>query len=358
MVEMERENTEREISELLERKDMKVFKEEDDKEKKTTRAEEKAEKIKKVKKEEQKVEDNLKDIHVEQLVSNVYLEMDAYTEMVAKGISFGAIIEGPGGTGKTWRILENLKDIDYAYTDSFTTPAAFYVWMYKMRNKEVLIVDDIAGFMTNEKVLAFLKGGLWEVNGRRIIHYMTTKPLQDENGEFVPNTFILSARMIIITNKLNRKNPHLQAVVTRVNYCKVEIDFDELMNIFEQIVKKDYPGLSEAERWEVYEYIKTNTSETNIQLNIRSLIKCFQQRVYSKNIKNPELWKRLAMISILQKNPNLVIVEEIEKNPDFKTVEEKVGEFKRRTGKARATYFRLKEQLNQFTGPNDKEKTV
>jgi len=349
-------DTERGISELLERKDLKVFKEEDtDKEKKTTRAEEKAEKIKKVKKEEQKVEDDLHKMNVDQLQSNVYLEMDAYTEMVAKGISFGSIVEGPGGTGKTYRILNQLKDVDYAYTDSFTTPAAFYIWMYKNRNKEVLIVDDIAGFMTNEKVLAFLKGGLWEVNGRRIIHYMTTKPLQDENGEYVPNTFILSARMIIITNKLNRKNPHLQAVVTRVNYCKVEIDFDELMNIFEQIVKKEYPGLSLDERYEVFNYIKENTSETNIQLNIRSLIKCFQQRVYSKNIKSPDLWKRLAMISILQKNPNLVIVEEIENDPQFKTVEEKVAEFKRKTGKARATYFRLKEQLSQFTGP-DKEK--
>ena len=353
---VEKTETVREITDFLSKKDGIIEPadpEEDDSKK--TKAVAKAQKMKKVREQEQEVEDDLKNMHVEQLESDVYLEMDAYVEMVAKGISYGTIIEGPGGTGKTWRILENLKDVDYAYTDSFTTPAAFYIWMYKNRNREVLITDDCSGFMGNEKILAFLKGGLWEVNGKRIIHYMTTKPLQDENGEFVPNTFILSARMIIITNRLNKKNPHLNAVLTRVNYAKVEIDFDELMNIFEQIVEKDYPGLTKDERIEVYNFLKDNTSDSNVSLNIRSLIKCFQQYVYSKNIKNPGLWKRLAMISILQKNPNLVIVEEIENDSKLTTVDAKVKEFNRRCGKGRTTYFRLKEQLNQF-GDNLKER--
>ena len=348
------EKTEMELASFLDKKDKLKSGPEDDDPKKS-KTELKIEKIKKVREEEQQIEDDLKKVHVEQLKSNVYLEMDAYVEMVARGISYGAIIEGPGGTGKTWRILNNLKDVDYAYTDSFTTPAALYIWMYKNRNKEVLITDDVSGFLNNEKVLAFLKGALWDVNGKRILHYMTTKPLQDENGEYVPNAFILSARMIIITNRLNKKNPHLQAVLTRVNYTKVEIDFDELMNILEQIVKKDFLGLDLAERKEVYEFIKTNASESTAGLNIRSLIKCFQQRVYSKTIDNPDLWKRLAMISILMKNPTLVIVEEIEKNPKFKTVEDKIKEFHERTGKARSTYFRLKEQLTQ-AGDNLKEK--
>jgi hypothetical protein len=348
------EKTEKDLTSFLEKKD-KSKSEPEDEEQKKSKTEIKIEKIKKVREEEQQIEDDLKKVHVEQLKSNVYLEMDAYVEMVARGISYGTIIEGPGGTGKTWRILNNLKDVDYAYTDSFTTPAAFYIWMYKNRNKEVLIIDDIANFMNNEKILAFLKGGLWEVNGKRIIHYMTTKPLQDENGEYIPNTFILSARMIIITNRLNKRNPHLNAVLTRVNYTKVEIDFDELMNILEQIVKKGFPGLEKEECIEVYEFIKTNASESTAGLNIRSLIKCFQQRVYSKAIENPDLWKRLAMISILMKNPTLVIVEEIENNPKLKTVEDKIKEFKSRTGKVRSTYFRLKEQLTQ-AGDNLKEK--
>jgi len=285
------------------------------------------------------------------LESNVYLEMDAYVDMVANGFSYGTLLEGAGGTGKTWRVVNRLQGIDYAYTDSFTTPQAFYIWMYKNRNAEVLVVDDVAGFMNNDKVLAFLKGALWDVNGERVLHYMTTKPMQDEEGNFVPQAFAISARMIIITNKLNRKNPHINAVLTRVNYARVEIDHDELMNIIEQVAKKSHPDLSIKERMEVFDFLKENTSDANADLNIRSLIKCFQHYRYSKEREEPGLWKKLAQISILQKNPHLMVVEQLLNDPKFKTDIEKVAEFKRLTGKSRATFFRYQTQLKLAGDP-------
>jgi len=315
----------------------------------------KKEKIQDAMKQADDVDLKLRDVKMDDLQSNVYIEMDAYVDMVAHGISFGTLIEGRGGTGKTWRVINRLSDIDYAYTDSFTTPQACYIWLYRNRNKEVLIVDDVSGFMNNDKVLAFLKGGLWEVNNERRIHYMTTKPMQDELGNYVPNAFVITARMIIITNKLNKKNPHLNAVLTRVNYCNVEIDHEELMHILAQVAKKDYPGLTLDERMEVYNFIKDNTSEANDDLNIRSLIKCFQHKHYSKKINDHDLWKKLAVISIVKQNPALVVVQELLKNPDFKTEEERVAEFRNRTGRSRATYFRLKDQMT-MTGDNLKEK--
>jgi hypothetical protein len=322
--------------------------------KKKTKDEIKIEKIQEVRRKEAEVEQKIKDITVEELKSNVYTEMDAYTDMVSRGINFGCVIEGSGGTGKTYRVINRLKDVDYAYTDSFTTPQAFYIWMFRNRHKEVLIIDDVAGFMNNDKVLAFLKGGLWEVNGQRIIHYMTTKPMQDELGNFVPNAFILNARMVIITNKLNKKNPHLNAVLTRVNYCRVEIDHEELMEILKQVTEKDYPGLSLDERMEVFKFIEDNTSDSNDDLNIRSLIKCFQHKIYSNQVGDKDLWKRLALLSIIQKNPQLVIVEQLLADNAFTSEEDRVIEFKKQTGKSRATYFRLKEQL-QLTGESEKK---
>ena len=312
---------------------------------KKTKVEIKIEKIKEVKDKEAEVDETLRIGKHDDLKSDVYLEMDAYVGMVANGLSFGTILEGAGGTGKTWRVLNRLRDIDYAYTDSFTTAQAFYIWLYENRHKEVLIVDDVAGLMTNDKVLAFLKGALWEINGKRILHYMTTKPMQDEYGNFVPNAFIIDARMIIITNKLAKNNPHINAVLTRVNYCKVEIDYEELMNILEQVAKKDYPNMTLEERMEVFNFIKDNTSEVNNNLNIRSLIKGFQQRIYSKKIGNPNLWKQLVMIGIVQRNPAMVVVYDLLSDETFKTEDERIDEFKRRTGRSRATYFRLKEAM-------------
>jgi len=315
--------------------------------KKKTKDEIKQEKIEEVKRKEQEAEEKLLKAKIDNLDSSCYTEMDNYIGMVKTGASYGCIIEGRGGTGKTWRAIKLLEDADYSYTDSFTTPQALYCWLYANRHKDVLVIDDVAGFMDNLKVLAFLKGGLWHVGDskNRIIHYMTTKPMKDPEGNYVPNAFVLNARMIIITNKLNRKSPHLNAILSRVNYCRVDIDYDELMNILKQITEKEYDDLPLEERREVFNFLKENTSEANDDLNIRTLIKCFQQKVYSNRIKKPDLWKKLAMLSLLQKNPTLVVIEELIQNPKFETEEERVAEFMKKTGKSRATYFRLKDQL-------------
>jgi len=296
----------------------------------------------------EETDDLLRHAKIDNIDSSCYTEMDTYVGMVKTGAAYGAILEGPGGVGKTWRVIKELEDVEYAYTDSFSTPQALYIWLYKHRDEDVLVVDDVANFLDNIKVLSMLKGGLWNVGDKstRIIHYMTTKPMQDEEGNYVPTSFILNARLIIITNFLNKKNPHLNAIVSRVNHCVVDIPYDELMRIMEQVAKKDYPDLTLAERMEVFKYLKENTSSATEMLNIRTLIKCFQQKVYSKRIDQPDLWKHLMTLSILKKNPKLILVEELIKDTHYGTEDARIKEFIKQTGASRSTYFRLKEQLN------------
>jgi hypothetical protein len=303
--------------------------------------------IREAQKKAEETDQLLKTAKIDNIESSCYTEMDNYVGMVKTGAAYGAILEGAGGVGKTWRVIKELEDVNYAYTDSFSTPQALYIWLYKHRDEDVLVVDDVANFLDNIKVLSMLKGGLWNVGDKntRIIHYMTTKPMQDEEGNYVPTSFVLKARLIVITNSLNRKNPHLAAILSRVNHCVVDIPYDELMRIMEQVAEKDYNDLSKAERMEVFNYLKENTSSATESLNIRTLIKCFQQRVYSKRIGKPELWKHLMTLSILKKNPKLILVEELVQDPTYRNEEARIKEFMKQTGASRSTYFRLKEQL-------------
>ena len=322
---------------------------EKEKAKKKTKGQLKQELLKDAERKAQETDQILKNVEIEDIDSSCYMEMDNYIGMVKTGSAYGAIIEGAGGTGKTYRVISHLQDVDYVYTDSFTTPQALYCWMYKNKDKEVLVIDDVFGFADNPKVLAFLKGGLWHVGDskNRIIHYMTSKPLQDSEGNFVPSAFVLGARMIIITNKLNRKNTHLQAILTRVNYCFVDIPFEELIRILEQVADKDYDGLSREERMEVFWFLKENLTPSTENLSIRTLIKCFQQKVYSNRINEPTLWKKLAMVSLLKKNPALVLVDELLHNDTILKEEDRIRLFCEKSGRSRATYYRLKEQLNR-----------
>ena len=317
-------------------------------EQKQSKEEIKKEKIEKVLQEEQRIFETIKNIDYKELVSDCYLQMDSCVDMCIENISTGAIIEGSGGTGKTFRTLNKallkLGEKNIAYTDSFTTDTAFFIWLWKNRNKNLLIVDDCSGFLSSNKILAFLKGALWDINGRRIVHYMTTKPLQDEYGEPVPSTCEINARIIIITNFINKKNPHLQAVLSRVNYCYIDISDEEIISILRQIAEKEYMGLTKDERLEVLNYLIANFSKKMKNLNLRTLFKMFQFKVYSKRCGKPLLWKQLSL-NLMEEDDILVLVEELLKNENFKSEEERINEFTALSGRKRATWYRLVQKL-------------
>lgn len=291
-------------------------------------------------------QENYKETETNIVASPVFYEMDSYVDMVKRGLSYGCIIEGRGGTGKTYRTLAALQDLDFAYSDSFTTPAAFYIWMYENRDKDVLIVDDVVGMMNNPKILGFLKGALWPINKKdRVVNYMTTKPLKNALGDYIPQYFEINARLIMICNEVKTKNANLNAVITRINYCKVNIDYTEMINILSAISNMEYNGLSQKERTEVFEYLKKKTSMSTSNLNIRSMIQMFNQKIYSNKIKKPNKWKELTMLGILGKDPNMVIIEAILKDEKLKNDKDRIKQFNIQTGKSRATYYRFIRKL-------------
>jgi len=287
------------------------------------------------------------------LVSNCYTEMDSNTDMVLKGISYGTIVEGRGGTGKTYRILNQcLRECgadNVAYTDSYTTPASFYVWLYKNRDKRVCIIDDCAGFMNNDKILAFLKGALWHTNDgkTRIVNYMTTKPLNDEYGEPIPSTCEVECRLIIITNWLDDEKPHVKAVLSRVNRIRVDVPYKELLSILEQVIKKEYKSLTDAERKQCLEFLMENTSKNTPELNIRTLLRVMDYREYAKQRNAGDLWRTLSL-KLLERDDRLLLVEKIVEDKSFQSEAERFEAFAELTGESQATFYRLKKKLEKM----------
>ena len=318
------------------------------KEEKKSKEQIKHDQIKQAKDEGKRALDTMKKalIGYEDVRSDCYTEMDSYVEMIAEGIGYGTIIEGKGGTGKSFRVVGKLNNKNpdmYVYTDSFTTPQAFYIWLYQNRNK-VLVIDDVAGLMSNDKILAMLKGGLWDVDGERIINYMTTKPIKDEYDIPIPTSFEFDGRMIIITNKLNQKSGHVQAVLSRVNHCRLDIPYKELIGIMEQIAKQPFETLKESERLEVLDFLKENTSQSNRELNLRTLIKMFQFKIFANKVKKKDLWKVLAK-KVLKKDDDLLIIEKLLNDTSFSTENDRIKAFEELTDKGRSTYFDLKKKF-------------
>jgi hypothetical protein len=166
----------------------------------------------------------------------------------------------------------------------------------------------------------------------------------------------MNANLIIITNHLNKDNDHVKAVLSRVQYCYVEIPRSELLYILRLISEKDYQGLTQQERTECFNYLKENTSHSTIDLNIRTLFKIFQFRLFAKKHNKGDFWKILSNKS-LKKDDQLVLIESLENNPEL-TVDQKIQEFMKLTNQSRATYFRLKKRLDLQKSKSIKEKVV
>lgn len=309
-------------------------------------AKDKAELIEETMEEEQHIRNLFKQVTITDLQNPCYMEMDAYIDEVVLGIATGCFIVGPGGIGKSYRAIAKCNKVDYEYLDSFTTPAAFFIFLYENRNKKVVILDDLHALMKDLKVLAMLKGATGPIGDTRICTYATTKPLQDEKGNYVPRNFEMKAGLVILSNELKRGNPHLEAVLSRIQHCVVEVSREELLKIMEQVAEKDYGDLTKSERMEVLDYLIDHTSPLTDDLNLRTLIKCFQHRMLSKETGNKNKWMELIDLSIGKEDPDLICIQELLINKTLLDENARIKQFILKTGKSKSTYYRLKDRLS------------
>jgi len=285
------------------------------------------------------------------IIDDAYLEGENYIRMVAQHKSTGFIYEGFGGLGKSFLAISTLKSeniTDFAYADSYTSAVSLYAWLYKNKDK-VCVMDDIAGWDVDKRIIAYLKGALWEVNGERLVRNMTMKPPLDEMGNPIPDVFEFTGGIIILTNALNKKSPHLRALLTRVNYSNLKLSYDQKISILQKIVQQNYNKLTLPERNEILEYLKENTKSNQKELNFRSLIKMYQFFEFSKDNKKPQLWKELSKrmlnLSFIPRDKNLVLIEELERDTSFKTQEERIARYVALSGMSRMSYFRYKKKF-------------
>ena len=339
-----------EQEQMIDMEELPEFKQ--DKVEKKTKKEVENEKIKKVKDEaEEQMLKSLKSGKDElQVNSYIYKEMDSQIEMACLGISNGCFICGKGGLGKSYRTIQiaNRLNVKYNIIRSKISPPSVYTFFWENRNKQVLIIDDPANFVSDATTLAILKSVLWAENdGERLASYQTQRVLKDAYGSPIPPSFPINFSLIILTNKLNEKNEDLQAVLTRIYKINVDIPRSEIFRIMEQIIQKPYEGLSMEERTEVLEFIKQNIPSGVSNLNLRTLIKGFQCKKYAK-IKKSEIWKDLMLADMKIENLDAVI-EELLNDNSFDTekapMEARCERFIELTGMARATFYRILKKI-------------
>jgi len=253
-----------------------------------------------------------------------------YIRMCCRGLSNLLIIESEAGLGKTFMVLNTARQEkkEFAYLNSKITELAFFKFIYKNRNK--LVILDDTNILNNDIILNLLMGMCWESNGKRIINWVTTSPKLGD----VPETFEFKGQIIILTNKTT---PKIEVLKTRGNYYKLQFSYREKISIMKSIAKKPYKDLSLKERKFVLKKLIEKTDETSKNFNFRTLMKAYNFFIYNRKKFD------VLLDNSLEKDFDLEVIKKL--GGTGLTVKEQVDLFKRITGKGRSIFFEKKKQL-------------
>lgn len=254
-----------------------------------------------------------------------------------KGFSCATLIEGEGGIGKTFltiaTVKEEIKPQDWTYKSGFTSPLAFFKFLYHHRNDELIILDDVEGIFSNLTSLAILKRATYETAGKRLIFYDTTS----HKTEGIPSVFEFRARMILLCNRIPNKHlPDTAAFLSRVIHYEVYFSYQQKMEILKQILT----GRDDVKRQEkelVLKIIEDKTSFATRNLNIRTLEKLISFVKYDQDKATCLFEETISTDEEEEAIAELIKTE--------MTIEEQTGIFYKLTGKSRRTFFRIKKRV-------------
>lgn len=221
-------------------------------------------------------------------LTNAFQVMPDFVKVVARGNATGLLIVGPGGTGKTWTVLETLEaegkkeGRDFFRVPGYTSPLGLYNFLYEKIDK-LIVFDDCDIIFKDEHGINTLKSVL-DTLPHRIVSWRSSSSLVS-----VPQ-FEFKGRIIFISNMEPAKstNVHFQALLTRVMTLMVGSSKEELLLHMVSKMPEIGKELTFAQRDEILTFLKDNYRQYNT-LSLRLLVNLVGLRRYSATN-----WKALA----------------------------------------------------------------
>lgn len=279
-----------------------------------------------------------------------------HVRLVAQGRSNGLFVVGQGGLGKSKTIFDTL--VSYNGTNpvivnSHTTPLALYRTLFENQVDRVVWLDDCDSIYGNLQILGILRSALWGSNGRRLVTYGSSQ-LPDD----LPDAFLFYSQIIFCANTIPRKNKAFEALLSRVDVFKLEATNDEVIEQMRHLAGQGYGMLAPAQCHEVIDYIESyaGTRRLSMRLFEPSLAK------YEYSLTADIDWRELVKCQLDQVTTD----EPVAKSLDSKAfaadaLREAIKQFPnsakdqqqfwcKATRKSRASFFRLKKQVEQEEG--------
>ncbi len=284
------------------------------------------------------------------------------TAGTAKGYCTGLVVTGRGGTGKSWTIVEELERVGAAFklSNSHLTPRALFDQLAEHPDA-VHLIEDAEEVLRNHTSLSVLRSALWgsrhDRDGRseRLITWRTHK----ESVELV-----FGGGIIIVTNRRLSDLPEAKALATRVASLELSVNDQEIAALMRDVALRGYRRgdhvLDPPECIEVADYIIGESIRLNRALDMRMLINAFADRLQVEDHDAGCSWTDLVFSTICGRPSVLDDVEpvgvreqkrarelEIARELCGLPAQERLREWRRRTGKSRAEMYRREKELGR-----------
>lgn len=263
-------------------------------------------------------------------ITNKYKIPKEYITSVAKGFHKAMIFLGSAGIGKSFLTRQVLARLNVNFVESrgVNSPLGLYEFLYENRDEDkVIVFDDTCGLINSPFAYSILLGILWE-------GIATWNSTSDKLK--VPKKFIFNGKIIIIANKLEGENS--EVVKSRCLTYELKMNRDELIEMMYEIAKNKHEKLSLKERNDIVDFIKENTNKS-MRFDLRTQQKIEQLYLYDKNN-----WKELSLPLLERDEDYSFLIECLDKHRSVKSAE---IEWCRATGRHRATFYRMKKELNE-----------
>lgn len=205
--------------------------------------------------------------------------------MVANGYSHSLLCFGRGATGKSYTAVEALHQANkrYVLLKGYSSPAAFYNFLYEHR-RDLILIDDCDSVFKDITGLNILKAVL-ETSEERRVSWLTPSPVINVN------TFEFEGRIIFLSNlETSQLSAHMEALMTRVHQYNLELSNDDVLAQIRRIaLHSDYKKSTKADRLAVFRFLRDKQSSIP-SLNLRHYTKALDLFLYSRR-----KWKDLFM---------------------------------------------------------------
>lgn len=270
-----------------------------------------------------------------------------FVRMVARKLSHGLFVAGPGGLGKSRTISRTLAEegVNPILLNSHVTPLSFYSTMFHHRTDRVIWLDDCDSCYSNMAILGLLRSALWG-QGERIVTYTSTQL------EGIPNRFAFSSRIVFCANSIPKRNEAFKAVLSRVDVFELTASNDEILEQMRSLATNGFGSLTSDQCLEVVEFIaKAGGSRT------------LSMRLYEPSLKKVEYaaeagidWRELVRSQLDQIGTTGDVPKPLDsKGHDLRVMAQAIATYPasvklqeefwcRGTGRSRASFFRCKRE--------------